>query len=60
MIRKLRMKLARWLIARTSAYGLYAWSNAMDREERVRDILGAQRHESTEEAAWRVTGEQQR
>lgn len=33
-----------------------AWRSALEREQRVRDIIGAERSESTTEAAWRVAG----
>lgn len=54
-----RIKLAEYLAHRADVYMVRVWHSALEREERVREILGAHRHESTDEAAWRVVGERQ-
>lgn len=41
----------------TNAIAMREWCNSLKREQRVRDILGAECHESTQEAAWRVAGD---
>lgn len=53
-IRYVRCAIAEAAAKRADACFARCWHSALEREERVRRILGARREESTDEAAWRV------
>lgn len=57
--RIIQYRTMEWMTKKANTHAVNAWASALDREDRVREILGAERFESTEEAAWRVTGESQ-